>query len=155
MCICWFYYLSLQVVFAYVNFISGLHLQTFASKTLNLLAACAKLEVGISPHSLCGSLSVNVYLQCVSHLTMEAKVQQRVYIDFCFRLGKTGAETYELLQAAFRESCQSRSKILSGIPVSKVDADPLKTTPAQAGRPPPIPRRPWHMCEKSFALTNI
>ena len=41
---------------------------------------------------------------------MEKKVQQRVCIDFCFRLGKTGAETYEMLQAAFGESCLSRSK---------------------------------------------
>jgi len=41
---------------------------------------------------------------------MEEKVQQRVCIDFCFCLGKTGAETYEMLQAAFGESCRSRSK---------------------------------------------
>ena len=53
---------------------------------------------------------MNVYLQCASHLTKEEKVQQRVYINFCFRLGKTGAETYEMLQAAFGESCLSRSK---------------------------------------------
>jgi hypothetical protein len=31
-------------------------------------------------------------------------------IDFCFRLMKTGAETYEMLHAAFGESCLSRSK---------------------------------------------
>jgi len=31
-------------------------------------------------------------------------------IDFCFCLGKIGAETYEILQAAFGESCLSRSK---------------------------------------------
>ena len=31
-------------------------------------------------------------------------------INFCFRLGKTGAETNEMLQAAFGESCLSRSK---------------------------------------------
>jgi len=41
---------------------------------------------------------------------MEEKVQQRVCIDFCFCLGKTGAEMYEILQAAFRESYLSRSK---------------------------------------------
>jgi len=41
---------------------------------------------------------------------MQEKVQQRVCIDFCFRLGKTGAETYEMLQAAFGESCLSWSK---------------------------------------------
>jgi len=35
-----------------------------------------------------------------------------VCIDFCFRLGKIGAETYEMLQAAFGESCLSRSKTL-------------------------------------------
>jgi histone-lysine N-methyltransferase SETMAR len=41
---------------------------------------------------------------------MEEEVQQRVCIDFCFRLGKTGAEKYEMLQAAFGESRLSRSK---------------------------------------------
>ena len=53
---------------------------------------------------------MNVYLQCASHLTMEGKVQQRVCIDFCFCLGKTDAEMYEMLQAAFGESCLSRLK---------------------------------------------
>jgi len=72
---------------------------------------CAKPEDSISPHSLCGSLSVNVYLQCASHLTMEGKVQQHVCIEFCFRLGKTGAEMYKMLQAAFGQSCLSQSKI--------------------------------------------
>jgi len=39
-------------------------------------------------------------------------VQQCVCIDFCFRLGKYGAETCEMLQAAFGESCLSRSKTI-------------------------------------------
>ena len=46
--------------------------------------------------------------QCASHFTMEEKMQQRVCIDFCFCLGKTGAETYEMLQVAFGESCLSQ-----------------------------------------------
>jgi hypothetical protein len=79
--------------------------------TCQLFASvCAKLEVGISPQLLCGSLSVNVYVQCSSHLTTEEEVQQRVCINFCFRLGKTGAETYEMPQVAFGETCLSRSK---------------------------------------------
>jgi histone-lysine N-methyltransferase SETMAR len=41
---------------------------------------------------------------------MDGKIQQRVCIDFCFRLGKTGSETLEMLQTAFGESCLSRSK---------------------------------------------
>jgi transposase len=48
--------------------------------------------------------------QCASHFTIEERVQQRVCTDFCFRLGKTGAETHEMLQAAFGETCRSRSK---------------------------------------------
>jgi hypothetical protein len=67
----------------------------------------AKPEAGISPHSLCGSLSVYIYLQCASHLAVEEKVQQHVCIDFCFHLGKTDAGMYEMLQAAFGESCLS------------------------------------------------
>jgi len=35
-----------------------------------------------------------------------------VCIDFCFRLGKSDAETCEMLQAAFGESCLSRSKTI-------------------------------------------
>jgi len=41
---------------------------------------------------------------------MDEKIQQRVCINFCFRLGKTGAETYETLQAACGESFLSQSK---------------------------------------------
>jgi hypothetical protein len=41
---------------------------------------------------------------------MLEKVQQCVCIDFCFRLGKSGAKTCEMLQAAFGESFLSRSK---------------------------------------------
>ena len=37
-------------------------------------------------------------------------MQHRVCIEFCFRLGKTGAETYEILQTTFGESCLSRLK---------------------------------------------
>jgi len=37
-------------------------------------------------------------------------MQQCVCIDFYFRLGKSGAKMYEMLQAAFGESCLSRSK---------------------------------------------
>ena len=73
-------------------------------------SACAYPEVSTSLHSLCESLSVNTFLQCALHLTMDRKLQQLVCIDFCFRLGKTGAETYEMLLAAFGESRLSRSK---------------------------------------------
>jgi hypothetical protein len=92
-------------------------------------SVCAKPEVGISPHSLCGSLSVNVYLQFVSHLTIEEKVQQLVCIGFCFCLGKSGAETYEILQAAFGESCLSWSRTFEWYSRFKSEDDPRPGRP--------------------------
>jgi hypothetical protein len=43
---------------------------------------------------------------------------------------------------------------LSDISISKEDADPLKSTSAQVGFPHPTPMRRWHVCEKSFVLTD-
>jgi len=117
-------------------------------------SVCAKPEVGISPHSLYGGPWVNVY-NSASHFTMEEKVQQHVCIDFCFRLGKTGAGMYEMLQAAFGESCLSRSKTFERYSRFKSGRQSFEDDPRQAGLPPPTLRRPWHMCEKSFVLSNV
>ena len=92
----------------------------------------AKPEVGISPHLLGGSLSVNVYLQCASHLMVEG--QQHVCIDFCFCLGKTGVETYKMLQAAFRESCLRWSKTLDWYSCFKSGRRSFEDNP-RLGRP--------------------
>ena len=105
-------------------------------------SVCAKPEVGISPHSLCGGPWVNVYNSVRrTPFTME-KVQQHVCIDFCFRLGKTGAETYEMLQAAFGESCLSRSKTFEWYSCFKSGRRLFEEDPCQAGLPPPTPRSP-------------
>jgi len=65
---------------------------------------------------------------------MEEKVQQRVCIDFCFHLGKTGVETYEMLQAAFGESCVSRSKTFEWYSRLKSGCRSLEDDP-RPGRP--------------------
>ena len=64
-------------------------------------SVCAKPEVGTSPHSLCGSLSVYIYLQCASHLTMEGKVQQRVCIDL-FPSGENWCRNVRNSASSFR-----------------------------------------------------
>ena len=61
---------------------------------------------------------------------MEERVQQHVCINFCFHLGNTGAETYEMLQAACGESCLSRSGIWVVFPFQK-------WTPILWRQPPP------------------
>ena len=79
---------------------------------------------------------------CGSHFTME-KVQQRVCIDFCFCLGKTGAETYEILQAPFGESCLSRTKTFEWYSRFKSGHWSFEDKPRPGRLPPPTPRRPW------------
>ena len=61
-------------------------------------------------------------------------MQQRVCIDFCFRLEKTGAETYEMLQAAFRESCLSRLKTFEWYTLFKSGRRSFEDEP-RPGRP--------------------
>ena len=65
---------------------------------------------------------------------MEEKVQQRVRISFCFRVGKSGAETYEMLQAAFGESCLSQSKIFEWYSLFKSGRRSFEDDP-RPGRP--------------------
>ena len=42
--------------------------------------------------------------------------EQRACIKFCFKLGKTGTESYEMLKTAFGEQAMGRSQIFSGFP---------------------------------------
>jgi hypothetical protein len=44
------------------------------------------------------------------HCEMDVLKEQRVYIKFCQKLGKTATETCEMLQQAFGEIALSRSK---------------------------------------------
>lgn len=66
LCICWFCYHSFQVLFAYVNLISGLHLQTFASKTLTCLlhCSCSFLQCHYLYLSTAGSVTLPDSKQC-------------------------------------------------------------------------------------------
>jgi CRISPR/Cas system-associated protein Cas10 (large subunit of type III CRISPR-Cas system) len=40
---------------------------------------------------------------------MDGKIEQRVYIKFCVKLGKSATETLEMLRESFREHSLSRT----------------------------------------------
>jgi len=42
---------------------------------------------------------------------MSEEQEQCVCIKFCVRLGRNGAETFEILRTAFGEQCLSRARI--------------------------------------------
>ena len=96
-------------------------------------SVCAKPEIGISPHLLCGGPWVNVY-NSVRRISRWRRKCSSVCIDFCFRLGKTGAETYEMLQAAFGEFCLSRLKTFEWYSCFKSGCESFEDNP-RSGRP--------------------
>jgi len=93
-------------------------------------SVCAKPEVALALWRPLGER----LQQCASHFMMEEKAQQRVCNDFCFRLGKTGAEMYEMLQAAFGQSCLSRSKTFEWYSYFKTGRRSFEDDP-RTGRP--------------------
>ncbi|GFW62992.1 hypothetical protein TNCV_4453401 [Trichonephila clavipes] len=42
---------------------------------------------------------------------MYENTDQRICIKFCFKLGKTGTETYEMMKTAFGEEAMSRARV--------------------------------------------
>ena len=42
---------------------------------------------------------------------MTEKQDQRIFIKFCFQLGKTSSETIQLMQKAFGNECMSKTRI--------------------------------------------
>ncbi|BFZ05333.1 hypothetical protein BsWGS_08372 [Bradybaena similaris] len=84
---------------------------------------------------------------------MDVNIQQDVCTDFCFHLGKTGSETFEMLQSALGESCLSGSKTFEWYSYFKVGADPLKMTPIKVDHPLSTLRLRYR-CKKSYILTD-
>ena len=114
----------------------------------------AKSEVGISRHSLCRGPWVNVY-NSVRRISRSRRKCSSVCALICFCLGKTGAETYEMLQAAFGESCLSRSKTYEWYSHFKSGRRSFEDDP-RPGRPSTShTKETVALCEKSFMLTDV
>ena len=79
-------------------------------------------------------LSERLSAVCVASHNGEESSAVCVCINFCFHLGKTGAETYEMLQAAFVESCLSRLKTFEWYPHFKNGRQSFEDDP-RPGRP--------------------
>jgi len=74
-----------------------------------LYKCMCKTEVGISPHSLCGSPWVNVY-KSDRRISRWRRKCSSVCALISVSFEENCAETYEMLQAAYGKSCLSRSK---------------------------------------------
>jgi hypothetical protein len=100
---------------------------------------------------------VQVYLHNLKPVSPCISWWRRKFSSVCASIsvsvwGKLVLKCTKCCKQLLESPVYANQRHLSDIPVSKVDANPLKMTPTQAGSPPPTPRRPWHVCEKSFVL---
>jgi len=59
--------------------------------------------------------------------------EQRICIKFCFKIGKTATETYQLLQQVYGEDAMGRTQVFGSVDLKRVEA-PFKATPARDDR---------------------
>jgi len=53
----------------------------------------------------------NTCVYVIAIFTMCESTEQRIYIKFCFKIGKTATETYRLLQQAYGEDAMGRTQV--------------------------------------------
>ena len=51
----------------------------------------------------------NTCVYVIAIFTMCERTEQRICINFCFKIGKTATETYQLLQQAYGEDAMGRT----------------------------------------------
>jgi hypothetical protein len=54
---------------------------------------------------------INTCVYVIAIFTMCESTEQRICIKFCFKIGKTATETYELLQQAYGEDAMGRTQV--------------------------------------------
>ena len=65
---------------------------------------------------------------------MRENTEQRICINFCFKLGKTGTETYEMMKTAFGDEAMSRARVLEWFRLFKEGRQSVNCDP-RSGRP--------------------
>jgi len=60
--------------------------------------------------------------------------EQRIYIKFCFKIGKTATETYQLLLQAYGEDAMGRTHVFDWFLRFKEDRTSVESNPARDDR---------------------
>jgi hypothetical protein len=67
---------------------------------------------------------------------MDDKIEQRVCIKFCVKLGKSATETLDMIREAFGEHSLSGTVVLNGIHILRSVECQLKMTNSQGDQAP-------------------
>ena len=118
-------------------------------------SVCAKPEVGISPHCSVEALGWTFTTVCVAFHDGGESTAACVHW-FLFPSGENWCWNVLNAASSFRRVLpKSIEDIWVVFPFQKWTPILRRRPPAQAGLPPPTPRTLWHVCEKSFVLTDV
>ena len=113
-----------------------------------------KLEVALFAQLIVVGRRSNTCVYVIAIFTMCERTEQRICIKFCFKIGKTTTETYQLLWQAMVKMQWVVHKCLTGsINLKKVEP-PLKVTPTWDSRQHWEMRKWLLKLEQSFAITG-
>jgi len=76
----------------------------------------------------------NTYIYVMEIFTMCESTEQRICIKFCFKIGKTAMETYQLLQQAYGEDAMGCTQVFDWFCLFKEDRTSVESDP-RSGRP--------------------
>jgi len=79
--------------------------------------------------------------------------EQHICIKFCFKIGKTATETYQLLQQAYGEDAVGHTQVFGSIDLKRVEPL-LKVTPTRDDHHHRETRKWLLKLEQSFAVTG-
>jgi len=76
----------------------------------------------------------NTCVYVIAIFTICESTEQRIYIKFCFKIGKPATETYQLLQQAYGEDAVGRTQVFDWFRRFKEGGISVESDP-RSGRP--------------------
>ena len=93
-----------------------------------------KLQVAAFAHLAVVSRGSNTCVYVIAIFTMCESTEQRICIKFCFKIGKTATETYQLLQQPYGEDAMGRTQVFDWFRRFKEGRKSVESDP-RSGRP--------------------
>ena len=93
-----------------------------------------KLQVTASAQLAVVFRGSNTCVYVIATFTMCESTEQRICIKFCFKIGKTATETYQLLQQVYGEDAMGRTQVFDWFRRSKEGRSSVQSDP-RSGRP--------------------
>ena len=97
---------------------------------VHVLATNDKLQVATLAQVAVVGRGSNTCVYVIAIFTICESTEKHICITFCFKIGKTATETYQLLRQAYGEDAMDRTQVFGSVDLNRVEP-PFKPTPAR------------------------